>query len=230
MAFNAQAGASNRSYQSPPFSQYGSPPQQDMRPGNPRFEIFEWQTPYLKCVEYFLNHAQHEDGTKALCMFLNIRLPCQKQPPIMSTRGSSPHSPGNMPHLHQQNAPNQEPPPTVSLVPFIRRLVATGHDQPPILHGFFGNSYVEGISQQHEVERRNFLFAAKSESWLTVKMSYDMGPDETIPYLATLTNPTEPEIAAAEAKWSEWMAMGDWMVGPRAPDAQGSVRVKREHE
>ena len=26
------------------------------------------------------------------------------------------------------------------------------------------------------------------------------------------------EIEVAENTWSEWLAMGDWMVGPRTPD------------
>ena len=62
----------------------------------------------------------------------------------------------------------------------------------------------------HEQERRNFLFAAKSSSWLEVKRAYDMGVDETIPFLKPLKNVGEGEIVAAEAGWSEWLAMQDW--------------------
>ncbi|KAL2160639.1 hypothetical protein VTH06DRAFT_1327, partial [Thermothelomyces fergusii] len=92
-------------------------------------------------------------------------------------------------------------------------------------------------------ERRNYLFAAKSGSWLEVKRAYDVahGPasptaaaaaaaaasaavppaapvsspawpaeDESVPFLRPLRNVTEAEIVAAEAGWSEWLAMQDW--------------------
>jgi hypothetical protein len=71
----------------------------------------------------------------------------------------------------------------------------------------------------HEQERRNYLFAAKSGGWAAVKHAYDMLPDETIPFLRPLQGPANGEIEAAESKWSEWLAMEDWMVGPRAPDS-----------
>jgi hypothetical protein len=38
----------------------------------------------------------------------------------------------------------------------------------------------------------------------------------------------EKEIVGAETTWSEWLAMQDWMLGPRAPGE--GVRVKREEE
>ena len=31
------------------------------------------------------------------------------------------------------------------------------------------------------------------------------------------------ELTAAEKAWSRWLAMEDWMVGPRAPDDGASV-------
>lgn len=73
----------------------------------------------------------------------------------------------------------------------------------------------------HEQERRNFLFAAKSSSWLEVKQAYDhhggcggggcgAGDDETVPFLKPLRNVTEAEIAGAEEGWSDWLAMQDW--------------------
>ena len=81
----------------------------------------------------------------------------------------------------------------------------------------------------HEIERRNYLFAAKSASWMEVKQAYDGAQDETVPFLSSLKDPSEKEIQNAEATWSEWLAMQDWMIGPRAPDAmKGSPRVKRE--
>jgi len=94
---------------------------------------------------------------------------------------------------------------------------------------------VRGVGSLHEIERRNYLFAAKSTNWLKVKQSYDIGSggDETIPFLSPLKNASEKEIQAAEKNWSEWLAMQDWMLGPRAPELNerrgaGGGRVKRE--
>ncbi len=107
----------------------------------------------------------------------------------------------------------------VSLVPYIRRLVVTGIDLPTILHGFFGDDWPMGVGEMHEQERRNYLFAAKSEGWASVKKGYD-GPDpnQTVPFLKPLRQPLDVEIQGAEKTWSEWLAMEDWMVGPRAPE------------
>lgn len=44
-----------------------------------------------------------------------------------------------------------------------------------------------------------------------------MGDGQLVPYLRPLQNVTEKEIQAAEAGWSDWLAMQDWMLGPRAP-------------
>ena len=70
----------------------------------------------------------------------------------------------------------------------------------------------------HEQERRNYLFAAKSGGWASVKKDYDMLPMETVPFLRPLQGTVDREILAAEKSWSEWLAMEDWMVGSRAPD------------
>ena len=70
----------------------------------------------------------------------------------------------------------------------------------------------------HEQERRNYLFAAKSGGWASVKKDYDMLPLETVPFMRPLQGPVIAEIEAAEKSWSEWLAMEDWMVGPRAPE------------
>ena len=51
-----------------------------------------------------------------------------------------------------------------------------------------------------------------------MKTAYDMSPGETVPFLMPLRDATEEEIIAAENMWSEWLAMQDWMLGPRAPD------------
>jgi hypothetical protein len=45
-----------------------------------------------------------------------------------------------------------------------------------------------------------------------VKLAYDIGTQETAPYLAPLRDVTEKEIKNAEDGWSDWLAMQDWMV------------------
>lgn len=76
-----------------------------------------------------------------------------------------------------------------------------------------------------EAERRNYLFAAKSDTWLQVKTSYDMADGQTVPFLRPLQNVSEKEIVVAETNWSEWLAMQDWMLGPRAPeDERGGIK------
>ena len=110
---------------------------------------------------------------------------------------------------------------SVSLIPYLRRLVVTGLDFPGVLHGFFGDDWVPGVGPLHEQERRNYLFAAKSGGWASVKKDYDMLPLETVPFLRPLQSPVDAEILAAEKSWSEWLAMEDWMVGPRAPESMG---------
>lgn len=140
------------------------------------------------------------------------------------------------PSFHSSRAAGKAPVrpagPTVSLIPFIRRLVATGFDIAPIMHGFFGDEWREGVGEMHEVERRNFLFAAKSETWLKVKANYDMPDGQLVPFLSPLQRVLEKEIQGAEHEWSKWLAMQDWMLGPRAPpDESGSgVRIKMEED
>ena len=108
----------------------------------------------------------------------------------------------------------------------------TGFDSPAVLHGFFGDDWVQGIGPIHETERRNYLFAAKSDTWVRVKAQYDMTDGQTVPFLRPLQNVTEEEIQGAESYWSEWLAMQDWMLGPRAPSTVGGprVRIKRERD
>ena len=100
----------------------------------------------------------------------------------------------------------------VSLVPFIRRLVVTGFDREPVLHGFFGDDWRKGIGPVQECERRNYLFAAKSGGWTTVKTQYDMGTQETVPFLQPPQNMQLDEIENAEKLWSQWLALENWMV------------------
>ncbi|CAL5873935.1 uncharacterized protein PFLUO_LOCUS8220 [Penicillium psychrofluorescens] len=181
------------------------------------FDIFEWYPRYQSCQRYFLDHAQHSVPVQALSAFLNIRLPFQRQPnPVFNSSSPSPASSSG----GQTPAAGTPPPgaPSVSLIPYIRRLVATGMDFPGVLHGFFGDDWSSGIGPLHEQERRNYLFAAKSGGWASVKKDYDIPPLETIPFLRPLQGPLDAEIEAAERSWSEWLAMEDWMVGPRAPD------------
>lgn len=117
---------------------------------------------------------------------------------------------------HPQH-PQQQAQASVTLTPYIRRLVATGFDIPGVLHGFFGDDWAAGIGPLHEAERRNYLFAAKSDNWVRVKASYDMDGEQMVPFLKPLQNVSEKEIVGAETSWSEWLAMQDWMLGPRAP-------------
>lgn len=119
---------------------------------------------------------------------------------------------------------------STSLIPYIRRLVVTGFDSHAVLHGFFGDDWVEGIGPIHETERRNYLFAAKSDTWVQVKSQYDMDEGQTVPFLRPLQNVKEEEIQGAESTWSEWLAMQDWMLGPRAPPNVGDPRVRIKNE
>ncbi|PKY01919.1 hypothetical protein P168DRAFT_320490 [Aspergillus campestris IBT 28561] len=154
------------------------------------FDIFDWYPRYQICQRYFLDHAQHSTSVQALSAFLNIRLPFQRQPQPVQNSSDDPSS----------------LPLAVSLTPYLRRL------------GFFGDDWGAGIGPLHEQERRNYLFAAKSGGWAAVKKDYDIPPLETIPFLRPLQGPLDSEIEAAERSWSDWLAMEDWMVGPRAPD------------
>lgn len=211
---------------------------------DPNFDIIEWHPAYQSCQRYFLDHAQHEPGTQALCALINIRLPFQwlSNPINSSTPPNTAPSPAHSnsqftftPYLRStangmnsrshstaSNSHHQQPPTFVSLVPYIRRLIITGFDKPPILHGFFGDDYLRGVSRHLECERRNYLFAAKHGGWRTCKKHYDAGSgggaDESTPFMKPLEEAKVEEIMAAEKAWSQWLAMEDWMVGPRAPE------------
>jgi hypothetical protein len=97
-------------------------------------------------------------------------------------------------------------------------------DKVGIMHGFFGEEWRRGVGPVHECERRNFLFAAKSVGWANVKSQYDMSPQESVPFLKPLQDVQLAEIEGAEKTWSQWLAMEDWMVGPRAPDVNSDAR------
>lgn len=105
----------------------------------------------------------------------------------------------------------------MAVVPYIRRLVVTGYDTATTLHGFFGDDWSKGVGIIREMERRNYLFAAKSDTWLKVKASYDIENGQVVPFLRPLQGVDDKELADAEAEWSNWLAMQDWMLGPKAP-------------
>ena len=188
------------------------------------FDIFVWHPKYASCQRYFLDHAQHSGPVQAVSAFLNIHLPYQRDPPTNSSTVVSPMrstDPGvGLSNASSIGGPSTlpfPPAPSISLTPYIRRLVVTGLDFPGVLHGFFGDDWAAGIGPLHEQERRNYMFAAKSGGWSSVKNAYDMAPLETVPFLRPLQGVVEPEVVAAEKSWSEFMAFEDWMIGPRAP-------------
>lgn len=188
-------------------------------PEDANFDIFEWYPRYQSCQRYFVDYAQHSVPVQALSTFLNIQLPFQKQayPVLNSSTPAPPLAGTGNPNISLGGfIPGAVS--SVSLIPYIRRLVATGMDFPGVLHGFFGDDWTAGVGPLHEHERRNYLFAAKSGGWAAVKKDYDMGPSETVPFLRPLQGPLDSELEAAERSWSEWLAMEDWMVGPRFPD------------
>jgi hypothetical protein len=203
------------------------------REGHPQFDIFAWHDAYKSCQRYFVNQAQHSGQVQAVAALVNIRLPVQWSTnalwniPAASPPGAGPggYVPQDIFANTSYSRPQQSGPPShvpfVSLVPYIRRLVVTGFDNDGIMHGFFGDDWRSGIGSLHEIERRNYFFAAKSVGWAKVKYQYDMSPEETVPFMKPLQRTILVEIEAAEKTWSEWLAMEDWMVGPRAPGAMG---------
>ncbi|EFX01486.1 hypothetical protein CMQ_6428 [Grosmannia clavigera kw1407] len=203
--------------------------------GDAQFDVFEWYVQYQSCVRYFLDYGQYSAPVQAVTAFANIQLPFQKSVhPVLSSNlvGGPPGAGGVMgEHGTGPTRSAAQPIAYATLVPYIRRLVATGLDTPAVLHGFFGDDWGEGIGRIHETERRNYLFAAKSDNWLKVKTDYDMSEDQTIPFLRPLLNVSEEEIVSAETTWSEWLAMQDWMLGPRAPAGVGGrANIKREQD
>ena len=149
-----------------------------------------WFPYYTACLQHFVNHSQHSLAVQSMAALVNIRLPCQR-----ASQSSS----------------------SVSLRPYIRRLIVTGQDTASVLHAFFGDDWVAGVGCLCKEERLNYLFTAKSSGWTGTKQAYDIQPDELVPVLRPLREATEEELRAAEARWSEWLAMEDWMVGPRSP-------------
>ena len=220
---NSESHEPHQQFQNASFANIGrSTETSPHRADDPQFDIFEWYPKYQSCQRYFLDHSQHSGPVQAVCAFVNIHLPFQRYTNPVLSYNTPRLVPGMLPNppIHQQ------PQAFVSCVPYLRRLVATGLDFPGVLHGFFGDDWAAGVGPLHEQERRNYLFAAKSGGWAAVKKDYDMSPLDTVPFLRPLQGPVISEIEAAEKSWSEWLAMEDWMVGPRAPDTmeQGQGR------
>ncbi|KAL2865751.1 uncharacterized protein BJX67DRAFT_357195 [Aspergillus lucknowensis] len=166
----------------------------------------DWYSRYTACVEHFLDHAQHSAAVQSLAAYINIRLPFQLLSHPVTGFSSSDSS------CSEKGMPSQ-----VSLRCYIRRLVVTGNDTPPILEAFFGSGWEGGVGCICKQERINYLFTAKSNGWASTKAAYDILPDEHTPFLRPLHDTTEQELSMAETQWSEWLAMEDWMVGPRSP-------------
>ncbi|KAJ5119025.1 hypothetical protein N7448_010734 [Penicillium atrosanguineum] len=156
-----------------------------------------WYPHYKNCVQYFVEQGQHIPTVQSVAAFINIRLPCQR-PQDMLAQGQSAAS-------------------FVSLRPYVRRLIITAQDSSLVMRAFFGDDWAAGVGCIYKQERANYLFTAKSSGWGATKTAYDILPDEQAPFLRPLREPTEDEIRAAEARWSEWLAMEDWMVGARSP-------------
>ena|SRR2546421_11387402 len=206
-----------------PFAGLRNSANRDSAGDDPQFDVFDWYPKYQSCQRYFLDHSQHSVPVQALAAFINILLPFQRSPQAVHGSNGTGQATGSTqgpgPRGMQSPVPASAVPSPVSLIPFIRRLIVTGMDFPGILHGFFGDDWQTGIGPMHEIERRNYLFAAKSGGWALAKRDYDMLPFETAPFLRPLQGASDIEINAAEKAWSEWLAMEDWMVGPREPDS-----------
>ncbi|KAA8645880.1 hypothetical protein EYZ11_002047 [Aspergillus tanneri] len=178
----------------------------DAPPVSPEFSQVDpnaWYPQYLGCVQHFLNQGQHSPEVQSLTAFINIRLPCQRLgDPVVSSSGTQPPA----------AAASQ-----VCLRSYIRRLIVTGHDTAAVLRAFFGEEWQAGVGCVWRQERINYLFTAKAGGWASTKAAYDLLPDEQTPFLRPLHNATEEELRTAESRWSEWLAMEDWMMGPRSP-------------
>jgi len=186
------------------------------------FDLVSWHPAYQSCQRYFVNHAQHSGLVQAVASFINIRLPFQWTEHPLTSLPEGPSAPvqpvfgSPYPRAPSFAQPGQALP-FVSLIPYIRRLVITGFDSEGIMHGFFGSDWMKGVGSFHEIERRNYMFAAKSIPWAGVKTHYEHNADETVPFMTPVQRVQLSEIEKSDKSWSEWLAMEDWMIGPRAP-------------
>ncbi|OKL58183.1 hypothetical protein UA08_06775 [Talaromyces atroroseus] len=173
----------------------------------------EWFPFYQGCVEHFVNVAQYRPLARSLAAHINILLPYQRTTDAVLEFSKSIANESNSTKQQLSSSTSR----LISLTPYIRRLVITATDAPAIMQELFGNDWVKGVGTVHSQERVNYLFSAKSGGWLKTKAQYDLSPHETVPFLRPLRDPQEEELRAAETHWSEWLAMEDWMVGPRSP-------------
>ncbi|CAI7591630.1 unnamed protein product [Penicillium pancosmium] len=161
-----------------------------------RIDPTGWYTHYKTCLQHFIESSQFNPTVQSIAAFINIRLPVQ----------------------HPVDPTSSQPATSfISLRPYVRRLIITAQDTPVNMLAFFGPDWEAGVGCIYKQERTNYLFTAKSSGWADTKASYDILPDEQTPFLRPLRDPSEDEIRAAEARWSEWLAMEDWMVGARSP-------------
>ncbi|KAF7864525.1 hypothetical protein EAF04_006657 [Stromatinia cepivora] len=252
MAYHSQAGPSNPNLRHPQQqyqqgSNYGNPSGGNGNEGQEQeagFDTVTWYRHYIQCHQYFLDEAQHDFYVQAVAAFINIQLPYQKQPyPV--NRASAAWSMANLSDRQGEEERHHPPgyPQPISLIPYIKRLIVTGHDDGRILGTWFGADWRQGIGTIHEMERRNYLFASKSKEWLDVKKYYDdsAAAEQSTPYMIPLPQIKEVELSHADEAWSNWMAMQDWVIGPRTPEGllqpprsrtphYNSPRIKRESD
>lgn len=156
-----------------------------------------WHKSYCECMQYFINEGQRLQEVRILANFINIRLPFQRnqrhlQPSQLNEAGSS-YERETLPYSQDL---------FVSPIPYIRRLVATGSDEPAVFDKWFGSAWSVGIGMLVHHERRNFCFAARSGNWLAMKQAYDMPPDEQIPWI----RPSLPSDEFSEKQYDDiWM-------------------------
>ncbi|KAL2815001.1 hypothetical protein BJX63DRAFT_187471 [Aspergillus granulosus] len=165
----------------------------------------DWHSQYMASLQFFLDQGQHSVAVQSLAAYINIQLPSQQRSNPISCFTPDPTS-------SEKGTAGQ-----VSLRHYVRRLIVTGNDTPTVLEAFFGASWEAGVGCIRRQERINYLFTAKSNGWAATKAAYDVLPDEHTPFLRPLHDATEQELSMAETHWSEWLAMEDWMVGPRSP-------------
>lgn len=246
--YHSQPGSSNPNLRPPPQqyqqrpSSFDNSSREHESEGQDQqgFDTVNWYRHYIQCHEFFLDRAQHDFLVQAVAAFINIQLPYQRQPNPVS-RSQHAWSRESLENRSQIPLPEGYPQ-FVSLLPYIKRLIVTGHDDHRILGTWFGANWLQGIGTIHEMERRNYLFASKSKEWLDVKKYYDESPtvEQSTPYMIPPPVVQEMELHSADQAWSSWMAMQDWVIGPRTPESLlpqrpqtpqfRSPRIKKESE
>ena len=127
--------------------------------GDRPFNVHDWRPQYLSCQRYFIDHAQLSGPVQTIAAFVNIHLLFQR-PANHVMR--SPPSPGPIPSRSHPSLYHTYP--SVSLIPYLRRLVVTGMDSPGLLHGFFGDDWASAVGPIHKEERLTYLFSAKGDA------------------------------------------------------------------